>query len=345
MGNGKISHKYKKMKKTFRNKDKKVKWRRNITSKHQKATNTNNTIADKDFKKLNCSPIVHGETPVKDSCIPDDILIRIRNEYNKDHPNNLIVSTHLTDIWYELKNRLNCKTEKCWLNELDNDVLERKLKQNLFAPQEPPEWKHNPDEWLSNYDIAAVLRQYSQSNKYKYFAFIEPTTIDFDDRPSDMDGNCVDNKLCEFKLDEYIKNKKSKIAVVFNLDKHNESGSHWVSLFIDLDEKFIMYFDSAGDDIKEEFEIFVDRVLKQAEELDIILEYDKTHVQHQRGNTECGMYSLYFIITLLTGETDRGVYLKGYKEKYNFFKNKKLRIPDKFVFDLRKKYFNSGGSQ
>jgi hypothetical protein len=106
-----------------------------------------------------------------------------------------------------------------------------------------------------------------------------------------------------------------------------------------------MYFDSAGDDIKEEFEIFVNRVLKQAEELDIILEYDKKHVQHQRGNTECGMYSLYFIITLLTGETDRGVHLKGYKEKYNFFKNKKLRIPDKFVFDLRKKYFNSGGSQ
>jgi hypothetical protein len=353
MGGRNFNNRYKKMKKTFRKKHKKAKPSRNMTNKykkthkkvHKKTRDEPNTNIDEGFKKLNCSPIVEGATRVKESCIPDDILIRIRNEYNKDHPDNKIVSTHLTEIWYELKKRLNCKTEKCWLNELDDNELQRKLKQNLFAPNEPPEWKHNPDEWLSNYDIAAVLRQYAQSNKYNYFAFIEPTTIDFDDRPIDMGGKCVDDKLCEFKLEKYIKNQKSKIAVVFNLDKHNESGSHWVSLFIDLDEKFIMYFDSAGDKIKKEFQALVDRILSQAKELDIHLEYDTTHVEHQRGNTECGMYSLYFIISLLTGETDRGVYLKRYTDKYNFFKNKNLRIPDKFVFDLRKKYFNSGGSQ
>ena len=76
MGGRSFSNKYNKMKKTFRNKHKKSKRKPNVTYKN------------KNFKKLNCSPAVEGETPVKDSCIPDDILIQIRNEYNKDHPGN-----------------------------------------------------------------------------------------------------------------------------------------------------------------------------------------------------------------------------------------------------------------
>lgn len=323
---------YNKMKKTFRNKHKKAKRKPNITYKN------------KQFKKLNCSPAVEGETPVKDSCIPDDILIQIRNEYNKDHPENQIISTHLNEIWYELKNRLHCKSEKCWLSELDNDALKNKLQKTIFAPEEPPEWKHNPDEWLSNYDITAVLKQYSETKKYSYFAFIEPTPIDFDAKPSDMGGECVEPELCRFDLKEYIDDKKTKIGIIFNLDKHNESGSHWVSLFIDLDDKFIMYFDSAGDKIQPEIQNLVNRILKQASELNIQLTFDKTRIEHQFGNTECGMYSLYFIITLLKGETENGEKLNGYKAKYDFFKDKNRRIPDKFVFNFRKKYFNSGGS-
>ena len=314
-----------KMKKTFRNKPK----RKGGTKK---------------FKILNCSPAVEGKTPIKDSCIPDDILIQIRNEYNKDHPKNQIVTTHLNEIWHELKNRLKCKSEKCWLNELDNAELNQKLQNTIFAPETPPEWKNNPDEWLSNYDITAVLKQYAETKKYNYFAFIEPTPIDFDEKPSDMHGECVENKLCNFQLKDYLNDKKTKIAIIFNLDKHNESGSHWVSLFVDLDDKFVMYFDSAGDNIQPEIQNLVDRILKQATELNIHLEFDNTPIEHQYGNTECGMYSLYFIITLLKGETENGEKLTGYKAKSEFFKNKKRRIPDKFVFNFRKKYFNSGGS-
>lgn len=344
MGGRKFSNKMKKMKKTFRNKHKKAKQKRNITIKRKKVIIEPDTNIDSGFNKLNCSPEAEGEPQVEDSCIPDDILIQIRNEYNKDHPDNQIISTHLNEIWYELKKRLHCKSEKCWLNELDNEELKRKLKKTIFAPEEPPEWKHNPDEWLSNYDIAAVLKQYAESNKYKYFAFIEPVPIDFDAKPSDMNGKCVEPELCDFTLNEYIKNKKTKIGIIFNLDKHDEDGSHWVSLFIDLDDKFIMYFDSAGDKIQPEIETLVDRILKQANELNIQLTFDKTRIEHQFGNTECGMYSLYFIITLLKGETENSEKLNGYKEKYDFFKDKNRRIPDKYVFNFRKKYFNSGGS-
>ena len=50
--------------------------------------------------------------------------------------------------------------------------------------------------------------------------------------------------------------------------------------------------------------------------------------QHQQGNTECGMYSLYFIITMLHDT----------QHKINLFKN--TTISDTFVASLRDKYFN-----
>jgi hypothetical protein len=61
------------------------------------------------------------------------------------------------------------------------------------------------------------------------------------------------------------------------------------------------------------------------------------------GNTECGMYSLYFIITLLTGKTGEGKMLKDYKEKQKYFNSS--RIPDEYVFKHRNIYFNSGGEE
>ena len=50
-------------------------------------------------------------------------------------------------------------------------------------------------------------------------------------------------------------------------------------------------------------------------------------MEHQKTNTECGMYCLYFIISLLKNT-----------HNMNYFKNK--RIPDKHVENFRKIYFN-----
>ena len=52
-------------------------------------------------------------------------------------------------------------------------------------------------------------------------------------------------------------------------------------------------------------------------------------VEHQEKNTECGMYSLYFIIKMIKG----GNYKK-------LFSNKKNLIRDKEMLKLRKKYFS-----
>jgi len=284
----------------------------------------------KTFHKMNCNPKTKGKTVLKDSCFPPETLVLIKNSYNKYHPQNQIQSTDLIQIWNELKEKMStCNKEDCWLNQIHDIDVRKKIQIDSFAPTQPKEWKKNPNEWLSNFDIINVLIQYEKT--YKNFYLIGPTPIDFDTRPKELEGQCVWEELCKFHLDKLFNDGKRKIGIVFNLDKHNQSGSHWVSLFIDLDEKFAFYMDSAGNKIPKEIEELFKRIYSQGLEMHPPLKikfYENSPIEHQMGNTECGMYTLYFIITMLTGETE-GRKFNNVNEKIHFFKNK--RIQDNYM--------------
>jgi signal recognition particle subunit SEC65 len=287
---------------------------------------------------MNCNPSVEGRTVTKQSCFTLDTLHKIRDAYNKSHTDNRITITDPHLLWLELKSRFStCEKEDCWLEEIHDKSLKEKIDELSFAPDHPDEWKKNPDEWLSNYDILEVLEQYE--SKHKEFKFIGPTPIDFDSRPPKKNGKCVWEDLCQFsidKLDPAIK----KIGVVFNLDKHNEPGSHWVSLFVDLENQFIFYLDSAGDDIPSEIQKLVNRIKGQwtdAHPGKKMKFYKNYPFEHQHEDTECGMYALFFIISLLTQKVEGKHHSIG--ELIKMFKSK--RIPDNYVFDYRKVYFNS----
>ena len=85
--------------------------------------------------------------------------------------------------------------------------------------------------------------------------------------------------------------------------------------------------DSTGDKMPKEIRVLVDRIIKQAEELGIVLTLYENELEHQYTNTECGMYSLFINIQLLYER----------KTPQWFMKN---RIVDKDMEELRKKYFN-----
>jgi len=307
-------------------------------------------VPDKKLKIMNCSPVMKNKRANNNTCYNTDVLLKIRNEYNNNHPNNQhIVGDDPTHVWNELKNRLNCSSEDCWLKELKDENLRNKIDKYVFSPDSPPEWKSNPNEWLSNFDILDVLSQYEDA--YPHFHFIGPTPIDFDTRLPKRNNMCVEKELCSIHLQNEIREKKTKIGIIFNLDEHDEKGSHWVSMFIDLEEKFIFYFDSAGDLIPPEIRILKDRLIRQAKKLTppLKLLYKHNHnVEHQLENTECGVYSLFFIITMLTGDCKCGDLDKhnNIKDRNNMsFKDKmalfqKGRIPDNYIERYRKIYFN-----
>uniref|UniRef100_A0A6C0B818 Ubiquitin-like protease family profile domain-containing protein n=1 Tax=viral metagenome TaxID=1070528 RepID=A0A6C0B818_9ZZZZ len=290
------------------------------------------------FKSMNCHPIVKGKSPIKGSCFTVETLMKIKSAYNKHHPTEQITINDPHLLWLELKKRFaTCSQEDCWLEKIHDNDLKEQIDKMSFAPDHPEEWKKNPDEWLSNYDILEVLEQYEKT--HDNFKFIGPTPMDFDSRPHKKDGKCVWEEMCGFSLDK-LNPKIKKIGIVFNLDDHDEPGSHWVSLFIDLEDAFMFYFDSAGDDVTVEVKKFMDRVKDQWSKkypLANMKIYKNHPFEHQKQNTECGMYSLFFIITLLTHQIEG----KHYKTEQLIHKFLSERIPDKYVFDYRKVYFNS----
>ena len=184
------------------------------------------------------------------------------------------------------------------------------------------------------------MEQYEQTPEYKHFEFIGPTPIDFDVVLKDHhQTRCVYNELCHFDLNKLVHQGKTKIGIIFNLDKHDQSGSHWVSLFIDVPGKFIFYFDSAGPRCPKPIRELVRRIQTQATQMGHNFRfYQNSPKVHQHSNTECGVYSLFFIITMLTDKTKYQKHPLTLKDKFDLFK--KHRIPDKYIQRYRHIYFN-----
>lgn len=306
----------------------------------QKNKNTTRKNKIKKQNKMACSPLVEGKQVSSDTCYTPDILVKIKEEYNKGHENDPIKHDKPLEIWKVLKERLfHCEKEDCWLKEIKDKELRDNIDKYIFAPDYPEEWNENPNEWLSNYDILDVIQQYKI--KYPPFEFIGPSAIDFDSKLKELDGQCVENQLCHFSLDKIIQKKKNFIGIIFNLDKYHESGSHWVSMCIDIKHKIIFYFDSGGDTIPPEIEILKNRIIDQGKQLHRPIHftyYDNHGRSHQKGNTECGMYSLFFILTMLTSKTEFKKRM-SMQDKLNLFQKK--NIPDKYVEKYRKKYYNN----
>ena len=105
-------------------------------------------------------------------------------------------------------------------------------------------------------------------------------------------------------------------------------GSHWVSMFINVKKKFIYYFDSAGQPIPDQLMKLVNEITKQGKALGINFKFDQNYpVEHQYGNTECGIYALYFIVHML-------------EDKINSHYLKTHILKDKYIEKFRKIYFN-----
>ena len=281
--------------------------------------------SDSKFVKLNCSPENKGK---EYTCYTDDDLLKLSNMWNARHPDKKIVSKDPKHIWEELKTYYStvCNKESCWVRQMTKNTKMEKELLDSFAPKSPEKWKMNPNEWLSSIDIIKVMNQYEK--KYKCFEFLGPSPIDYDTYL--LQGECVWEELCKFTLENQIKKGKTKIGVIFNLDTHDKGGSHWVSLFVNIKKGTIFYFDSAGEKVPAQIKKFADMVTKQGKNLEnpIHFKFDQNHpVEHQYGNTECGVYSLFFIVHMLEDKITSH-YLKTHMLK------------DKYMEQFRKIYFN-----
>jgi hypothetical protein len=291
---------------------------RNATQRRNKKHNKT-----RKFKKLNCAPDPSRKHEF--TCFNTEKLILIRNAWNSRHPDVKITSSDPKEIWYRLKTYMSatCQNEMCWLkqqfikNSLNSDLLH-----HTFAPKSPDSWKQKPDEWLDSLNIMSVMSQYE--DKYKCFDFMGPSPINYDTHFEN--GECVWEELCELKITDLLKKNKNKLGIIFNLDPHYKSGSHWVALFVNLKKGTIYYFDSNGIAPPRQIRKLMNNIIDQCATIGMNMVKSHNTLRHQYSDSECGMYSLYFIIEML----------KDRSFEY-FLEN---RVPDKHMREFRKVYFN-----
>ena len=113
--------------------------------------------------------------------------------------------------------------------------------------------------------------------------------------------------ISDLDFDKQIKKNKKRLGMVINLDEHDKSGSHWVGLFTDLVKKQLYFFDSYGHKPDKQIKTFMKKVAKYFnKDIDLSesinrgdhdIKYNK--IRHQYKGSECGVYSMNFIIRLL----------------------------------------------
>jgi hypothetical protein len=252
-----------------------------------------------------------------ESCFTLEALRKIANKWNEENKDRKIEFTNSTTgktLWSSINNRMKskCNNEVCWMKQdfIKNSTLARELLKN-FKPFMPKNWSENPREWLNTIDIRDVMNQYEI--KYPAFEFIGPVPMDFDKKLGF--GECVVDELCKISLENLKKKGKSKIGVIFNLDKHTQSGSHWVAMNCNTENGEICYWDSYGLEPNKEVVVLMNRLKEQGDVMknknknkDNIKNHTEMKIKindnrHQYKNSECGMYCIYFITSLLDGKT------------------------------------------
>ena len=274
----------------------------------------------KTVKSKRCSP----SSPYNYTCFNSRSILKLRDYWNIRHPDKLIKTNNIKLIWKQLNRYLSrvCNNESCWLRQqFIKNNLDKNLLEYTFAPTAPQSWKLNKNEWLNSLDIINVMNQLEKT--FNNFEFIGPSPIDFDKHK--MDGECIWEDLCTFNLINLIKKGKNKIGIIFNIDPHYKSGSHWVALYIDIINSKIIYWDSVAEKIPGEITRLIKRIMHQGKRINVNFEYTKNNIEHQRKNTECGIYSIYFIESMLRSNNPT-LFTK--------------RIPDEEIENLRTIYFN-----
>ena len=191
--------------------------------------------------------------------------------------------------------------EHCLLDKAPiNENLKKELRKQYLRTRRPKTWDADPDMWLDNYNIGGVMKQYQEA--YPWFKFLGVFPIDFSapDPYTGNSGKCLYKETCEINLKNEYANGIRGIGMIFNLDPHFKGGSHWVGLYINLQnikKPFVGYFDSYGYKTPPLIARLMRSFKLQINTCDLGFNARK----FQYGDSECGMFSIYFIICMMCG--------------------------------------------
>ena len=272
----------------------------------------------------------HIDYNKNNSCFSDKQIMSLVMQYNnaikqnKLNGKNITLDNNIKKMYLQLKKQLStCNgNEKCWIKQ--NFVVNKKNLLSVFKPQ----GTKNRFDWLSTIDINAVMKQF----ELKYPNFLFAGAI-----PRDIlklnNYNLMSHKIPikNLEIKHLLDLNKNIIAFIYNLDESHQSGSHWVALYCDISNCKIYFFDSYGDRPHKDIRMMIRKLalmcynykkyncIEKCKDISISesfmnnkitnknkieknmneIEWNRNRFQYK--NTECGIYSIYFITKLLEG--------------------------------------------
>ena len=276
--------------------------------------------------KGNCAPCALKDNKKSKfkTCYSKESLLKIASIWNKNNSEKdsiKIEKSSKKQLWMSIQKKLKMicdKDEYCWKKQdFIKKIQDIDIEQYTFKPAYPKPWLKDDHTWLNTYDIYYVMKQYEKANND--FVFMGPI-------PSD----CPTKIHCELSKLDLINMKKKgifKIGIVYNLDTSDQPGSHWTAIYIDNKNNEINYYDSYGTQSVPLINKFMLQLTEQYRKhnIDPIIIYNDK--RHQYGGSECGMYSMNFILERLHGTT--------------MYQISKMKIPDSKMTYLRRLLYNT----
>ena len=245
-----------------------------------------------------CHPRVGTVRPAA-GCLPESILKRAATKAG------LSTTSSGKELRRELEAKFGVKEghEASFVKALPLvDSEKAYLMKTYLRPEKPTKWNEDPDMWLDSTNIEMVMKQYEEANPH--FEFMGPFPIDFaapDPYQKGGSQRCLIREMCSLRVIEALKNGITSIGIIYNLDPHFKDGSHWVANYIDLPRHKCYYFDSYGYEPPSQVAKFMKWLTTQDPKMK--LAYNARRFQFK--GSECGMYSMYFIIRMLAGDEFR----------------------------------------
>ena len=140
-----------------------------------------------------------------------------------------------------------------------------------------------------------------------------------------MDFEQIYNELANINVKALCK-KDKKIGIVFNTDISTGQGEHWISMFLNMKDRTICFFDSTSDKPPKPVWRLIKKIVAQSKLMGCPLKIVVNKRQFQFQDSECGVYSLWFLISRLRGDSCDYLFKNSISdEKMNKNRNKFFR--------------------
>jgi len=278
----------------------------------------------------------NGRPSIKEVCSPDIVISKMEAFAGTKGPKREVIERAMQKV--------GCDGEKCVLESKEfkefagEKLVERVLKQH-FKDVGPAD----SFAWLSNSDVDGPLQKIADEPGSTYM-HVRFQMRDFADKK--MSDEEIENmrkamtkkefdemllgKLANIDFVEKIKSGVKSFGTVFNTDYSTGRGQHWFAVYGDFASTpmTLEYFNSSGDPPLSEVRIWLDTTKHKLEKaLNRKTEVVVCPMQHQTDTHSCGAYSVYYIISRLSGVP------------YTTFH--RTVVPDKRMHGFRKMLFAS----